>query len=234
LNSVTEILNSLRDDQTVRVALPMVDSDQKIRLCGVYQTNDPPQFSLLFPENNGQLASVDPRKKCALLIDRAGQAVSLIADIEAIEQNRIIRFVADKSINHKQLRNYFRVDVNTPLVASSILPEEIADDGDGTWRLTGETVDVSGCGLLASFRQPIQKNQQIRLELVLPTTELYVVNTIAHVVRIKKISDEQYHIAFHFDSISQEDRDRIVGCCFEIQRKHLRLKVRVNGVNEKT
>ena len=209
----------------------MVDSEEKIRLCGVYQANTPPHFSLLFPEHNGQLASVDCNKKCALLIDRAGQAVSLIADIESIEHNGLIRFVADKSINHKQLRNYFRVDVNTPLVASSILPQEIAEDSDKAWRLTGETIDVSGCGLLASFPKPIVKDRQIRLELVLPTTQLHVVHTIAHVVRMEKINDDQYHIAFHFDSISQEDRDKIVGCCFEIQRKHLRLKVQVNDVN---
>ncbi len=229
MNSVTEILNTLHDEQTVRVALPIRDSNEKIRLCGVYQSNDPPQFTLLFPETNGELAAIDQNEKCAMMIDRGNQTVSLVANIETIEHNRIIRLIAEKSINHEQSRNYFRVDVNTPIVASSIMPEELAGD-DESWRLTGETIDVSGCGLLASFSQPLHDNQQIRLELVLPTTELKVIHTIASVVRIQKINDDQYHIAFQFDHISQEDRDKIVGCCFEVQRKHLRLKVQVNNL----
>ena len=54
-----------------------------------------------------------------------------------------------------------------------------------------------------------------------------VIKILAHPVRQEQIADDQWDVAFHFDDISDEDRDKIIGCCLVIQRRLLRLKVQV-------
>ena len=48
-----------------------------------------------------------------------------------------------------------------------------------------------------------------------------------HAVRAQQLHDGRYEVAYHFDDISTEDRDKIIGCCLVIQRKMLCMKVKV-------
>ncbi|NOQ45970.1 MAG: hypothetical protein GQ559_04755 [Desulfobulbaceae bacterium] len=226
--SLHSIFSKIEDGKSVRIALPVTDSVDKLRISCIYNSADAPHFSLLFTPGALPVQRIDRHRKCTVLLDLAGQSISLAADIERIEDDQTLWVVAREVINHEQLRDYFRVDVATPIVAAPLLPAELAGDGE-TWQLTGETIDVSGSGILASFPQPIETGKPVRVDLVLPTGETKVVKTVAHVVRTKKIDDNLYHIALNFERIETESRDRIMACCFDVQRKHLRLKVRVKN-----
>lgn len=224
--TLDEIFTQIQTGKAVRIALPMTDTMEKERVSCVYQEDQPPEFSLLFTPGSLPAERIDKNRKAAILLDISGQGISLTADIEKITNGQTLHLIAREVISHEQLRDYFRVDVSTLLVARPVLPESKQTNGE-EWTLSGETVDVSGSGLLAMLPKPIDQDKPVRVELVLPTGDAKTVQTIAHVVRTKKITDNQYHIALHFDKIASEDRDRIMACCFEIQRKHLRLKVRV-------
>ncbi len=206
----------------------MTDSLEKERISCVYQQGEQPAFSLLFTPGSLQAERIDKDRKAVVLLDLSGKSISLAADIEKILGTQTLRLIAQDVISHEQLRDYFRVDISAPLVARPALPETILSD-ENVWMVSGETIDVSGNGILAMFDSPIDQDSPVRIELVLPTGDAKTLQAVAHVVRTKKISDNQYHIALHFDHINSEDRDRIMACCFEIQRKHLRLKVQVKN-----
>ncbi len=226
MSSLDSVFSKIEDGKAVRIALPIKDEIEKQRISGVYRADTPPRFSLLFPPGCLPAARIDPHRKCMVLLDIAGKNVSLAADIEEIPDPDTLRLIARDVINHQQMREYFRVDVNTPIVAAPLLPLDDADE-DGTWRLTGETIDVSGSGLLAAFPEPLEKGRQVRVELVLPTGDGQVVQMVGHVVRTRKIRSKRYHVGLHFDLIDSETRDKIIACCFDIQRRHLRLKIQV-------
>ncbi len=226
--TLDEIFTQIQTGKAVRIALPITGIMEKKRLSCVYQEETPPEFNLLF--NHGVLAAdeIDLNRKVAVLLDISGQSISLAADIRQILNNQTLHLIAQEVISHEQLRDYFRVDVSAPLVARPALPENNLTMEE-EWNLSGETVDVSGSGLLALFPTPIDQDKPVRVDLILPTGDAQPLQTIAHVVRSRKVADDQYQVALHFDQIKPEDRDRIMACCFEIQRKHLRLKVQVKN-----
>lgn len=201
---------------------------EKQRVGCVYQEEAPPEFLLLFNAGDLPVDAIDINRKAAVLLDISGRSISLAVDIKEIVNRQTLRLLALEVISHEQLRDYFRVDVSAPLVARPALPEGNLDTEE-EWSISGETVDVSGSGLLAVFPAPIDQAKPVRVDLILPTGSAGTVQVIAHVVRIRKLEDNKYQIALHFDQIMPEDRDRIMACCFEIQRKHLRLKVQVKN-----
>ncbi len=226
MSSLDSVFAKIEDGKAVRVALPIRDEIEKQRISCVYRAEEPPRFSLLFTPGSLPVDRIDQHRKCMVLIDIAGRNVSVAADIEEIPDRETLRLVAREVISHKQLREYFRVDVSTPIVAAPVLPLDGGDDEEA-WRLTGETIDVSGSGLLAAFPEPLAKGRQVRVELVLPAGDGQVVQMVGHVVRTRKIRANRYHVGLHFDLIDSETRDKIMACCFDIQRRHLRLKVQV-------
>ena len=226
--TLAEIFTKIETGKAVRIALPVGDDMEKERLNCVYQKTEPPEFILLFSPGSLPTEKIDTHRKAAVLLDIGGKSISLAADIEKIVDEQTLRLIARVVISHEQLRDYFRVDVSAPLVARPALPEKrLTEETD--WVLSGETIDVSGGGLLALFPEPLDQNKPVLVELILPTGEAATIQTIAHVVRTKKTAHNQYQIGLHFDQIAPEDRDRIMACCFEIQRKHLRLNIQVKN-----
>ncbi len=221
--TLDDIFSQIETGKAVRIALPIMGRTEKKRISCVYQKTSPPEFLLLFTPGSLPAADIDYNRKAGVLLDIKGQSVSLAADIQEKTADQALRLIARDVISHEQLRDFFRVDVTAPLVARPVLPKE------QEWTLSGETVDVSGSGLLAVFTHPIDAGEPVRVELVLPSGSAGPIEAVAHVVRSRKIDDNQYQVALHFDTIDSEDRDRIMACCFEIQRKHLRLKVQVKN-----
>ncbi len=221
--TLDEIFTQIESGKAVRVALPLLGTSEKKRISCVYQEENPPSFLLLFTPNSLPVDSIDMHRKATVLLDIKGQNISLAADIQEKVNKQALRLIARDVISHEQMRNYFRVDINAPLVARPALRK------DQEWSLSGETVDVSGSGLLAVFTEPIADDEPVQVELILPTGNGEPIKAVAHVVRSKKVGNGRYQVALHFDTIDSEDRDRIMACCFEIQRRHLRLKVQIKN-----
>ncbi len=223
------ILDQIPDSKPVRVFLPLKDVDEKFRLQGVYHKSVPPVFSLFFQPGALPLDDIEMNETCIINIDMGGPSISLEAKIKEAANAQHLIMTALKSISHEQLREFFRVDAVTSVIGRSFGSQAKASEGEG-WALQGETIDISGSGILASFSEKPPEDKHIRLEITLPTDVPEVVTTLARPIRVIQTADDRYDVAFHFDEITTEDRDKIIGCCLEIQRRLLRLKVKVRDL----
>ena len=120
------------------------------------------------------------------------------------------------------LREYFRVMVSTPIVASFEPASE--DSRQRPWQVNGMTVDLSGTGVLAVFPAEFENRNHIFLDITLPDSDKRV-DCVAHVVRTKKLRKSRYQIALHFDAITRKNRDCIITACLQEQRRQLRLRM---------
>lgn len=219
---------NIKEGKAVRAAMPLLGVSEKERLNCFYGKAVPPAFTLSFPNGTLAIDQVDTSRTCMVVIEFAEQTVSVSADISKIIDEQTLELTAQETVNHSQARSYFRVDTNTKISASPITPEQTAEEG-ASWNLLGDTIDLSGSGLLCSFSEPIEKGKKLRIELTLPIRGMEVIDATGHVVRCRKLEENLYHVALHFDSIDSESQDKIMACCFELQRRNLRMRVQVRN-----
>ncbi len=206
------------------MAIPLKGNAEKVRFPCFFDEATPPKFSLRFPLDTLDFAQVDTERPCTLMIDLPEQTVAIDADMDRYDPPCILHCIEKDSTTHTQTRNYFRVDATARVAASSVVPENMAREGE-SWRMLGDTIDLSGSGLLCAFSDPLEKGTQVRIELTLPSQSMDVINALGHVVRCRKIEEGLYHAALHFDLIDSESQDKIMACCFELQRRYLRMRV---------
>jgi hypothetical protein len=216
-------LHTIPDLKPVRVYLPIKNRKQRYRTQAVYRTISPPLFELCFQPGSLPLDDLDNEQTCMINLDFGGPTMSMTAVIVSASRSNL-RLEAEKLISHEQMREFFRVDTITEVISKSFQPAFYNREGD-SWTLKGRTIDISGNGILASFAEMPPDDEFVRLELTLPDNASETVNLLARTVRSFQVDDQQWDIAFHFQDISMEDRDRIVACCLDLQRRLLRLRV---------
>ncbi|PIE56950.1 MAG: hypothetical protein CSA34_01225 [Desulfobulbus propionicus] len=221
---INDLFNRIKNGKAVRVALAVLDSNEKERYNCVLNTLELPSFSLTFPTGALPVERIDRNRSCVVLIDLAGQSISLTATITTIPNRQTMLLTGQEVVDHEQLRDFFRVDVVTPVKAT---PLPLTNGDDNSCCLTGETVDFSGNGLLACFNTSMETDSLFQLEVKLPPHGLDVAQMIGRVIRSIAVKDNRYQVAFYFEEIAPETRDKIMACCFKIQRNHLRMRVRV-------
>ncbi len=226
MDSDIDILKDIPDAKPIRMFLPVIDSKERYRMQCVYQSVKSPRFNLLFQPGILPVDSIDTSQPAIINIDLGGPNLSIEAMITAVPSSQILEMIVHKSISYDQMREFFRVDATAHVISKSFQPSLYGKKGD-PWTLQGQTIDISGSGILASFPEKPPMDEQVRLEVTLPSTPSEVIKILAHPVRREQITEDQWDVAFHFDDISDEDRDKIIGCCLVIQRRLLRLKVRV-------
>lgn len=222
----TAILETIADNKPVRVFLPVIGGKERYRAHCVYQKTSPPHFNLLFALGALPVDSINTQQTAIISVDMGGPNLSLEAKIKAITGTQILEMIMVKSMSHNQMRDFFRVDAAAAVISRSFQSEVFGEQGE-PWSLAGNTIDISGSGILATFSQEPPMEKQIRLEITLPGNATETISVLAHPVRSQKINDNHYEVAYQFDDISTEDRDKIIGCCLVLQRRLLRLKVQV-------
>ena len=225
MSDPSAILYSVPNNRPARVFLPLIDRKERFRVNGLYLKEHPPRFSLAF--KLGVLppaARIDTVATAIVTIDMDGPSVSLESKLLQVIDDRSLLMVAAKSLSYEQMREFFRVDAVTSVISSSFEPEVLSEDSPSRWRISGRTIDISGNGILAAFGQKPPDEPQARLEIVLPASNREKITVLAHPVRVVEVQPNLYDVAYHFDEISQEDRDKIIGCCLIIQRQMLRLQ----------
>lgn len=226
--SDVDYLKDIPDAKPIRIFLPVKGSKERYRLQCVYQISESPRFNLLFKPGILPVDSLDTSKPCILNVDLGGPNLSIEALIVSVLNSQTLEMIVQKSISYEQMREFFRVDATAHVISKSFQPALYGKSGD-PWTLQGKTIDISGSGILACFSEKPPMDDQVKLEITLPSTPSEVVKILAHPVRREQIADDQWDVAFHFDDISDEDRDKIIGCCLVIQRQLLRLKVQVRN-----
>ncbi len=221
----SKILEKIDDDKPVRIFLPVKSSSELLRAQCLYRQGEQPHFSLLFRAGCLPVKEFDLKKSCLVTIDLGGSALSLQAKILEVVDSQTLAMVMEKSVNYEQMREYFRVDAATEVVCKSL--SRVGPDAG--WSVAGETVDISGSGLLVIFPEDPPDHRQCRLEITIPGATPRVVPALASRIRSRQRDDGSYEVAYHFIDIGREDQDAIIGCCLTLQRKQLQLKVRVRG-----
>jgi hypothetical protein len=223
-----DILKDIPDAKPIRIFLPVIDSKERYRLQCVYQISESPRFKLLFKPGILPVDSLDTSEPCIINVDLGGPNLSIETMITSVLNSQTLEMIVQKAISYDQMREFFRVDATAHVISKSFQPALYGKTG-APWTLQGKTIDISGSGILASFSEKPPMDEQVKLEVTLPSTPSEVIKLLAHPVRREQITDDQWDVAFRFDDISDEDRDKIIGCCLVIQRRLLRLKVQVRN-----
>lgn len=226
MSTVIDTLNNIPNGKPVRIFIPLLDRLDRVRAQCVFQQTSPPKFTLIFKPGLLPFDDIDTRQPCIVSIDMGGPTLSLEAMIQEIVNPQTLQMILQKSISHEQMRDFFRIDAITRVISSSFRTQ-FANQNSEPWSIQGETIDLSGSGILAIFPNPPPTEKQVQLEIFIPSAEPETVKVIAHQVRVQQQNDGRYEVAYHFDDISAEDRDKIIGCCLLLQRKLLRLKIQV-------
>ena len=229
MSSDTDTLKNIQDGKPVRIFLPIKERTEHLRAQCVFHPASAPQFALTFKPGVLPEEDLDPSQTCIVSIDMGGPTVSLEAKILSVENDQTLSMTLLKSISHEQMREFFRVDAVTDIISESFHTEVVNAEKD-PWSLEGKTIDISGSGILAVFesRPPVDKQSQLVISVPFP--EPTTVTVLASKIRSRELPDGRHEVAYHFEDISTEDRDKIIGCCLIIQRKLLRLKVQVKDL----
>ncbi|WP_456384409.1 PilZ domain-containing protein [Desulfolithobacter sp.] len=220
---ISEIIDEIRDSSTVIIDLPLNGGERK-RLTCVFKRKESPAFQLVFPPNVLPLDSIDSTASCRLSINQSNEPITLMAKIDEIEEDRILHLTGQEPIKPELLREYFRVSLRSKIIASyQPGPKEIRSK---PWKMEGETIDLSGGGVLALFPGKPENSKNIRLQIDLPTQAEPAI-CMAEVVRTYRMRKNKYQAALHFTDIEQKTRDQIISCCLQEQRRQLREKIRV-------
>jgi len=218
-------LSKIPDLKPVRIYLPIKNNNQRYRTQAVYKTVSPPRFELRFQPGTLPIDNLDVEKNCLVNVDFGGPNIIMEASIASVSA-QTLRMKAEELVSHDQMREFFRVDTVTEVISKSFQSEFFDSQGQ-PWAIKGRTIDISGNGILAAFSEKPPADRLVRLELSLPENDSETIKILAKPVRSQQIENDQWETAYHFQDISSEDRDRIIGCCLEIQRLFLRLKVDV-------
>ena len=220
-------LNNIPDNKPVRIYLPIKNHRQRYRTQALYKYVAKSDFELLFQPGTLPVEHLDLSEACLINVDFGGPNVSMQAVISSTSK-QILKMNAKKMISHDQMRDFFRVDAVSEVISKSFQPEFFGSEGTD-WVLRGTTIDISGNGILATFSEKPPEEEPVRLELTLPSSNPAMVKLLAKPIRTDKVDESHWEVAYHFKDISVEDRDRIMGCCFEIQRRFLRFNVDIDN-----
>ena len=222
----TDFFNNIPDAKPVRIFLPLQGADKRCRQQCILQKTSAPRFNLLFEPDTLPVDMLDTQLPCIVNLDIAGKSVSIEAMIEQVVNTQVLEMIVLKTISHEQMRDYFRVDYTMPIIAGSSLPEGFGAPEE-FWKISGTTIDISGSGLLAFFHERPPADTLVRLRLPLPDDKSESISFMARPVRTSEVEEDRFVVAYHYEDISDEERDRIVGQCLITQRRLLRLKIQV-------
>ncbi len=222
----TDFINKIPDAKPVKIFLPVQEADTRYRQTCIFQKTSSPRFNLLFAPDTLPVESLDISSSCIINLDMGGQSVSMEAMIQQVVNSQVLDMIALKTVSHGQMRDFFRVDYTMPIIVSSQPTDDIGTPNE-LWKILGTTIDISGSGLLAFFHEKPPADKLVKLRLPLPDDKNEYISFMARPVRTSEVEENRYVVAYHYEEISDEERDKIIGQCLIIQRRLLRLKVQV-------
>jgi len=186
-----------------------------------YKGGTAPSFFLMFPAKDLP-NEINTSQQCSITIndrDKDGMPLVLRAKIEKIIDNTTLELTAQSVVDPTQLRQYFRVPIFVPVTIS----HTVKSNGvvSHRWVLTGETLDISGSGLLGLFEEECRERYGIEITLELSSPEASI-TCKGHVVQSRRVRRKRWQIALHFDDITNKQRDIIISNCLYEQRRQLK------------
>jgi c-di-GMP-binding flagellar brake protein YcgR len=126
----------------------------------------------------------------------------------------------------RQLREYWRVDVNIPLKFNLI--EGYQEDGDETTKnLSARAINLSGNGAALITSASMIRGQIIIFNL--PLSEKSVTNLQAEIIHISKTRNNDSRLHLVFRNLDPTEREKIIGSLFKWYRDSMLIKNDMNG-----
>ncbi len=219
---ITSVVKSIKDSHSAQVRI-FTTSGEEIFLDCVYKEDVAPHFFLAFPPKIIP-ENLDISRSVPIALKGAQPPLTINANIEEVHGDRTLYLTATEALDPTTLREFFRVDLNAKIIAN-FEPLDTDDEAE-SWEVTGETIDVSGTGILAIFNKELKSTQGILLDIYLDYYKEYI-KCEAHIVKMTRLRKEKYRVAFHIDKITPKNRDKIITCCLHEQRKLLRERVQI-------
>lgn len=221
MTRIQDVFLQLSDSDPVLVDLPG-KREEVVRSRALLRHKDFPSFELLFPPDSFMAEDLDFGTDCVIAVDHNGTTTNLIARLDHIAGDRLLKFTARESVSPITLRDYFRVSINTAITASYTAGDR--EIHGQSWNLAGTTIDLSGSGVLALFPEKPPSNNRIQLSIDVPNEEAPIVCQAA-IVRSYRMRKNRYQVAFHFEDVPPKTRDAVIACCMQEQRRQLRENV---------
>lgn len=218
--NIAKTIRRIPDSESAEIDIS-TKNRQTLRLNCIYKESDSPEFFLVFPPRKLP-EDIDTDKLCPISIKVREKALTLSAKIISINGDRTLELLAQDTVKPESLREYFRVDTRVSIVANYY--QESLDGESHSWTLEGQTLDISGSGILTIFPEEPQTRNKIELQLSMNNGK-DIVTCTGHIVRTKRLRRGKYQVAFHFDTMKPKERDAIISFCLREQRNRLRDKV---------
>ncbi len=221
---IIDIIDNIQDSANVLIDIPLRNGQRK-RLKSIYKKTQPPRIKLIFPPKSlPKKEEIDRQKSCRLSIKNPDAEITLAANLQNLESDRILHLIARAPIEPESLREYFRVTFRSSITVSYHPGNR--ETHSHPWEIHGETIDLSGSGVLTLLpKNPINKNH-IRLEISVADSSDPIIG-MAHLVRAKRLRKARYQVAFQFDKIDPKTQDQIIAFCMQQQRKQLRDNIKI-------
>lgn len=220
-------LDHLKEYRVVQISLPRNGAEPTL-VDGVALATEPPVFEVTFLPDQLQPATFDDQSGCRLtFIAPNGSAQKLSAEVVKVVSDTKLQLRALDTYSEDQKRAYFRVDADLSVSYWSIADEE---DCDTAAQSVQTPVNVSGGGIRIPVKEEMREGSKVGLEIILDAPISRIIECVAIVVRSFRLGGVM-QLALRFVDIEEEDQDAIVAYCFAEQRKQLRLKVHMMGLD---
>lgn len=222
-------LDYLKNHRVGAAYIPVQDQDEPMRLDCVAIMNSDGLLEAQFLPGQLPLSRIPLRKKWVLSFETGQNTFSLFAFVEEKKSDYKIALRVQEEIDYSQNREYFRVMTDTPVEVAVVGKK--TDEPQPLQVGGGETIDISGSGILVCFFEPflLEENTVIKLAINIPIPETRQIQCTGRVIRTDTSLACPFKVAIHYEHIEEEDRDAVIAFCLAEQRKQLRLKVRVLG-----
>ena len=186
---------------------------------------DPPQLTLFFPPHHLP-KYLHLSRPCLLSIDRGNDEEPLVLTVIITSQTdpRTLETTVQRRIDPTTLRAFFRINIALPITLAPLNHLE----GEEAWSLTGNTLDLSGSGVLALFPADCPANDNIAIEIALNAAAGKKARCVGHVVFRRRLRGGRFQVALHFDNIHHKTQSAVIGTCLNEQRRQLRENVRTD------
>jgi hypothetical protein len=99
------------------------------------------------------------------------------------------------------------------------------EEGRGFLLKQGIGTNISGSGMNVVVEEPVEPGQIIQARFVLSRIPLVFIDTFGEVLRVTPVDENgtvTYNLGIEFLDLKHNDRERIIACVFQRQRKSIR------------
>ncbi len=220
---IENILQKLENGAETIIDLPT--NDENRRLNAAFVSGEIPNFQLVFPPDSWEEKDLVLGISCHITVKYKGTPVSILAELDKIDDARRLSFIAREPIDPESLREYFRVSLNIPVeISYTPGPREVKVN---SWKMLGTTINLSGCGVLGMFTEKPPSFKRLQITIYPPESET-TIRCSGNVVRTYRLRQKKYQVALHFINVDQALRDTLISYCLQEQRRQLRDNIRLH------